>query len=72
MYKVRDVTCNRKGLGLNVCVVPPITYLSLISNGENYFWSEVGKEGKTKLRFKTDYNKKSTQCLNKKEMKHKD
>ena len=32
----------------------------------NYFWSEVRKEGKTKLRFKTDYDKTSTQCLNKK------
>ena len=24
-----------KGLGLDICVVPPITYLSLISDGEN-------------------------------------
>ena len=45
--------------------VLPVTYLSLISDGEKYFWSEVRKEGKTKLRFKTDYDKTSTQCLNK-------
>ena len=31
-----------------------------------YFWSEVRKEGETKLRFKTDYDKTSTRCLNKK------
>ena len=66
MYKVWDVTCNRQGLGLNVCVVLPVTYLSLILDRENYFWRKVRKEGKTKSIFKTDYDKKSTQCLNKK------
>ena len=34
MYEVRDVTCNRQGLGLNGGVVLPVTYLSLISDRE--------------------------------------
>ena len=53
-------------LGLNLCVVPPITYLSLISDGEKILLEQSEEGRKTKSRFKTDFDKTSTRCLNKK------
>ena len=48
------------------CVVPPITYLSLILDGERILLERSKEGGKTKSRFKTNYDKTSTRCLNKK------
>ena len=57
-YSVGDVGARRCPL--------TVTYLSLMLDREKILLERSEEGGKTKSRFKTAYDKTSTQCLNKK------